>query len=623
MGAHNSGCRVHEQEKKQRSHLGIMPCFKFCRSVGLGTLGAVLIIIAAVIYPITDIVTISQLEENLSLKAGTLFFKNWVDPAPEVIYQFWLWNIENKDDFNAQGPNGEYVKPKLVQRGPYSYKHKYEKTNIEYQNGEFDTSTWVQYTQMRTYTFDPETSCADCNKDDKVTNINLVAVAVFGIVNNLFYTRPALAARRENETKRCCAKDACKLCLIDNPAPCPPLTCSDPCRLQSAQCTTQTFYESLMLEVNDILNAAGVELVDNTKTVNQLLFGFKDPIFSELAKRLSERDILGQNDDLINTLENLEYGVYKMKQDPDGWEDFVVKSGYGDIMRVAELVQWQNKTDLSPWYGESKINFCNRIEGTDGQSTFPGLTRESRVEIFVPDICRNIYMDFEREYLYKGPDGLSSEIPGYMYRTPESVFQSASNPKNHCYCSPNLPKSPVDWCKELDGFSMIDQCQFGAPAIASAPHFLSASDFFFDKLDGLQPDEAQHVSYVVYEPTSGSIIHNAKRLQVNFLLTPNDQLDFMPLKEAIPMPMFWLNETMKLDAGTTEEMYEKSIKPLKITTSLQYSLFAIGGFLVLISVADGCRTSNQESKKVKTDNGAPRLTDQESAAEATIEEAEM
>ena len=42
-----------------------------------------------------------------------------------------------------------------------------------------------------------------------------------------------------------------------------------------------------MLEVNDILNAAGVELVDSTKTVNQLLFGFKDPIFSELAKRLS------------------------------------------------------------------------------------------------------------------------------------------------------------------------------------------------------------------------------------------------------------------------------------------------------------------------------------------------
>lgn len=143
---------------------------------------------------------------------------------------------------------------------------------------------------MRTYTFDPDTSCADCKKDDTVTNINLVAVAVYGIVNNLFHTRPAMAARRDNETKRCCAGEACKLCLIDNPAPCapPPLgNCADPCRLQSAQCTTQTFYDSLMLEVNDILTAAGVELVDNTKTVNQLLFGFKDPIFNELANRLS------------------------------------------------------------------------------------------------------------------------------------------------------------------------------------------------------------------------------------------------------------------------------------------------------------------------------------------------
>ena len=33
-------------------------------------------------------------------------------------------------------------------------------------------------------------------------------------------------------------------------------------------------------------------------------------------------------------------------------------------------------------------------------------------------------------------------------------------------------------------------------------------------LDGLEPNDEEHVSYVVYEPTSGSIIHNAKRLQV-------------------------------------------------------------------------------------------------------------
>lgn len=53
-----------------------------------------------------------------------------------------------------------------------------------------------------------------------------------------------------------------------------------------------------------------------------------------------------------------------------------------------------------------------------------------------------------------------SAIPGYLFRTPESVYESKSNPKNHCYCSPNLPEG---WCTERDGIRMFDQCQFGAP----------------------------------------------------------------------------------------------------------------------------------------------------------------
>ena len=70
-------------------------------------------------------------------------------------------------------------------------------------------------------------------------------------------------------------------------------------------------------------------------------------------------------------------------------------------------------------------------------------------------------------------------------------------------------------------------------------------------------------------------------------------------EQAIPMPMFWLNETMKLDSKTTEEMYEKSIKPLKVTTSLQYSLFAIGGFLILAGLIQGYQTSKKGKLTVK------------------------
>ena len=62
-----------------------------------------------------------------------------------------------------------------------------------------------------------------------------------------------------------------------------------------------------------------------------------------------------------------------------------------------------------------------------------------------------------------------SAIPGYLFRTPESVYESKSNPKNHCYCSPNLPEG---WCTERDGIRMFDQCQFGAPGKIRPPNDL-------------------------------------------------------------------------------------------------------------------------------------------------------
>ena len=39
----------------------------------------------------------------------------------------------------------------------------------------------------------------------------------------------------------------------------------------------------------------------------------------------------------------------------------------------------------------------------------------------------------------------------------------------------------------------------------------------------------------------------------------------MTLKdEAIPVPMFWTNETMKLDEETTEDVYNNSVFPMKV-----------------------------------------------------------
>ena len=49
--------------------------------------------------------------------------------------------------------------------------------------------------------------------------------------------------------------------------------------------------------------------------------------------------------------------------------------------------------------------WSNFISGTDGQSTFPFIDKNKRIEIYVSDICRNIYMEYERDDIYRGPNG--------------------------------------------------------------------------------------------------------------------------------------------------------------------------------------------------------------------------
>ena len=54
----------------------------------------------------------------------------------------------------------------------------------------------LYFRQERKFIFDKETSCSTCDPyNDKITTINIVATAVYGIVNNLFNTRPSFAGK--------------------------------------------------------------------------------------------------------------------------------------------------------------------------------------------------------------------------------------------------------------------------------------------------------------------------------------------------------------------------------------------------------------------------------------------
>ena len=72
------------------------------------------------------------------------------------------------------------------------------------------------------------------------------------------------------------------------------------------------------------------------------------------------------------------------------------------------------------------LGICHDIKGTDGTQFPPGLDKDKRLWMFVSDLCRSIWVDFEQEVKVQG-------LKAYRYRPPKDVFDMG-NPDNFCYC---------------------------------------------------------------------------------------------------------------------------------------------------------------------------------------------
>ena len=72
------------------------------------------------------------------------------------------------------------------------------------------------------------------------------------------------------------------------------------------------------------------------------------------------------------------------------------------------------------------LGICHDIKGTDGTQFPPGIKTDQRLWMFVSDLCRSIWVDFEEEVGVQG-------IDAYRFRPGADVFDM-SDPKNFCYC---------------------------------------------------------------------------------------------------------------------------------------------------------------------------------------------
>ncbi|XP_017347672.1 lysosome membrane protein 2 [Ictalurus punctatus] len=394
--------------------------------------------------------------------------------------------------FNVTNPDGFMIgeKPRLTHMGPYTYREYRPKANVTF----VENGAKVSALTPKTFVFVPEMSAGDPSVD-LVTTVNIPAVAVMNKLKGVsFWVRSGIAM------------------------------------FMSSIQTTMFM----------------------THTVDELLWGFKDPLLSRLRAAKPEVD------------ENFGLMLYKNGSN-DG--EFVYYTGEKNYLDYGRIDTWKGEKLMSFW----ATNQSNMINGTDGSAFHPFLTKEERLNVFTADLCRSIHMFFEKEVVVKG-------IPAYRYTPPRAVLASGkNNPENEGFC---LEK---DKCLD-DGVLNVAVCRKGAPVIVSFPHFYLADKKYVDAIEGISPVHEHHQTFLDLNPTTGVPVRAAKRAQINIKL---DRVTGFPMTRNLNgtiFPIMFLNESVVIDDASAQKL-QKLLLIVKIVPNFPYVLMVLGAVLSLIGLS--------------------------------------
>uniref|UniRef100_A0A667GV09 Platelet glycoprotein 4 n=1 Tax=Lynx canadensis TaxID=61383 RepID=A0A667GV09_LYNCA len=200
---------------------------------------------------------------------------------------------------------------------------------------------------------------------------------------------------------------------------------------------------------------------------------------------------------------------------------------------------------------------------------------------------KSIYAVFGAEINLKG-------IPVYRFVLPSTAFASPlQNPDNHCFCTETVISNNCTSYGVLD----IGRCKEGKPVYISLPHFLHASPDIAEPIEGLNPNEDEHSTYLDVEPITGFTLRFAKRLQINILVKPAKKIEALKgLKRNYIVPILWLNETGTIGDEKAEMFRKRVTGKINLLGLVEITLLSVGVVMFVAFMISYCAC---RSKKVK------------------------
>ncbi|XP_004472641.1 lysosome membrane protein 2 [Dasypus novemcinctus] len=309
---------------------------------------------------------------------------------------------------------------------------------------------------------------------------------------------------------------------------------------------------SLTIFIKAMLKAYNQKLFV-THTVHELLWGYKDEILS-----------------LISTLRpdiSPYFGLFYGKNGTnDG--DYVFLTGEDNYLNFTKILEWNGKTSLDWWTTEK----CNMINGTDGDSFHPLITKDEILYVFASDFCRSVYITFSD---FESVQGMSA----FRYKVPAEILANSSDNAGFCIPEGNCLGS---------GVLNVSICKNGVPIIMSFPHFYQADEKFVSAIVGMHPNEEYHETFVDINPLTGIILRAAKRFQVNVYVRKLDGFVETGNIRTMVFPVMYLNESVLIDEETAGRL-KSVINTALVITYIPYIIMAVGVFFGLIFTWLACR----------------------------------
>ncbi|KAK4299018.1 hypothetical protein Pmani_028674 [Petrolisthes manimaculis] len=323
---------------------------------------------------------------------------------------------------------------------------------------------------------------------------------------------------------------------------------------------------------------AGMDLFE-THTVGELLFyGYDLPDFDFDFSDLGLNFTSGWNGTLGEILqaagadhvppfllENVLGYLMAVNNTNDG--NYTVKTGEKGLGDYLHITEWKGLDILDYW----STDYCNMINGSDGSQYPPRITHDSVLEIYTSEMCRSLYLTYEKDVWWEG-------VHTYRFIPPKAMLEDPMiNLDNMCYCYPG----PED-CLGAGMLNMAP-CAHGAPVIMSTPHFYQGDEVELAKLDGLNPQKSQHETILDVEPKTGVTMHAEKKIQINVPLRPYGNLPSFKNVPEVIFPVLWVNESAAIDSALAKDVNKATKLPFLIVDIVFGALLVLG--LVLLVIA--------------------------------------